>query len=96
MNSGGVGDDEGEEADLTTMAVLVLTAAGSGGVEEESRGGRGIPDGGSSLFFSLFSCVFFFSLFLFSCFYVSFSVSDDGGAAVDGSAAGASGGGLGS
>jgi hypothetical protein len=53
------------------MAVLVLIAASSGGVEEESRGGRGIPNGGSSLFFSLFSCVFFFSLFMFSCFYVS-------------------------
>ena len=96
MNSEGAGDDEGEEADLTTMAVLVLTATGSGGVEEESRGGRGIPDSGSSSFFSLFSRVFFFSLFMFSCFYISSSVSDDGGATVDGGAAGASGGGLGS
>ena len=47
-------------------------------------------------FFFLFSCVFFFFLFLFSCFYVSSSVFDDGAAAIDGSAAGASDGGLGS
>jgi len=33
---------------------------------------------------------------LFSCFYVSSSVFDDGAAAIDGSAAGASDGGLGS
>ena len=40
---------------LALVAVLVLTTAGSGGVEEKSCGGRGIPDDGSSLFFSLFS-----------------------------------------
>jgi len=74
----------------------VLNVVGSGGVEKESCVGWGIPDGGSSLFFSLFSCVFFFSLFLFSRFYVSSSVSDDGGAAIEGGAAGASHGGLGS
>ena len=46
QNNGAARDDEGEEADLTAMAVL--TAAGNGDVEEESCGGWGIPDGGSS------------------------------------------------
>jgi len=86
VNCGAAGDNEGEEADLVVVAVLVLTAAGSGGVEEESHGGQGISDSGFSSFFSMFACVFFFSLFLFSCFYVSSSISDDGGAAVDGGA----------
>ena len=69
--------------------------AGGGGVEEESRSGRGISDRGSSLFLTLFSYVFLFSLFLFSCFYVSSSISNDRGVVVDGSVASASGGGLG-
>jgi hypothetical protein len=96
QNSGAAEDDEGEEADLVVVAVLVLTAASGGSVEEESCSGWRILDGGSSLFFSLFSYVFLFSLFLFSCFYISSSVFDDGGATVDGVVIGANGGRLGS
>ena len=86
QNSGGAGDDEGEEADLALVAVLRKNRTVDGGFQTVVL----------FCFFFLFSCVFFFSLFLFSCFYVSSSVFDDGAAAVDGSATGASGGGLGS
>ena len=96
QNSGAAEDDEGEEADLVVVAVLVLTAASGGSVEEESCSGWRILDGGFSSFFSLFSYVFLFSLFLFSRFYISSSISDDGGATVDGGVVGANGGGLGS
>ena len=62
QNSGGAGDDEGEEADLALMAVLRKNRTVDGGFQ----------DGGSSLFFlSIFLCFLLLLIFvlLLLCFF---------------------------